>query len=486
VIDLKAAQDRSQAFAAYRAGDYARAAAYATSLLTQNKSDREIQNLLGQCYLRTGRYEEARKTYLRLVAGRPDDPAILTQLGYAYLWGGKVAEAHAQFDKVMAAAPGFIPGVAGKADVFDREGDDEAVERLLRPFVETGAENATMAVAYARMLQHSQRFEEAAALACKHLTNPQLDNISRHVLCEMAAKSYEKLGQYDKAFAAFADSNAIKAKPFNADEYVARVDELISVFAPENLKKLPRSRMRSDVPMFVASMPRSGSTLVEQIIHAHPKAFGAGEIVTLQKMIGNLSATLTSMWTFPRCLGDFRQQHADQLAKEYLDELRRLNSRASRVVNKHIDNYQYLGMIELLLPGARIVHVKREPLDNCFSIYMAQMSTNSYPWSTDLASIALVYRQYERLMAHWHEVLEIPILDVQYEDLVEDTETWIRRIIEFCGLPWDDKCLRYWEAERTVMTLSYDQVNKPIYKSAVKRYEKYEQFIGPLRAALGG
>ena len=178
-------------------------------------------------------------------------------------------------------------------------------------------------------------------------------------------------------------------------------------------------------------------------------------------------------------------QHADKLARQYLDDLKRFDRKATRIINKHIDNYMYLGFIELLLPGARIVHVTRDPLDNCFSIYMAQMSTSAYPWSTDLANIALVYKQYERLMTHWRDVLSIPMLDVKYEDLVADTEAWVRRIIDFLGLPWDEKCLRYWEAERTVMTLSYDQVNKPIYKSAVKRYEKYEAFIGPLREALG-
>ncbi len=485
MIDLKAAHERAQAQNAFRAGDFGRAAAIASKLISQNRNDREAQDLFGQCCLRTGRFEEARKTYQKLLAHRPDDPGWLTQLGYAYLWDGKVREAHATFDRAIAAMPNFLPAIAGKADVFDREGDDAGVESVLKPYVEAGVENATMAVAYARMLQHAGRHAEAAALTSKHLANPHLDNISRHVLCEITAKAYEKLGQYDKAFEAFSASNAIKAQPFNPADYVAKIDALISVFSKANLAKLPRSRQLSDVPMFIASMPRSGSTLVEQIIHAHPKAFGAGEIVALHKMIVDLPATLQSMWPFPQCLGDLRQQHIDSLASDYLRELRSFDRAAKRIVNKHLDNYLYLGFIQLLLPGARIVHVKRDPLDNCFSLFMAQISTGSYPWSTDLRNIALAYRQYERLMAHWRDVLTLPMLEVQYEDIVEDTETWIRKIIDFCGLPWDDRCLRYWEAERTVMTLSYDQVNKPIYKSAVKRYEKYEAFIGPLREALG-
>jgi len=484
MVDLKAAQDRSQAVSAFRAGDYARAVAMATRAMATKKNDREMITIIGQCCLRTGRYAEARKNFEKLLAGQPNDPVALTQLGYAYLWGGDVAEAHQVFDRVMALAPDFIPGVAGKADVHDREGDDDAVERLLAPYVKVGRESATMAIAYSRMLQHAGRHQEAAELAQKHLADVRLDTITRHILCEMAAKSYEKLGQFDKAFAAFSDSNAIKAQPFNPAEYIAHIDDLISVFSAANLAKLPRSRYTSDLPVFIASMPRSGSTLVEQIIHAHPKAFGAGEILEFSMLVGTLPNELQSMWTFPRSLGDLRQHHADKLAKGYLDDLRRMHRTATRIVNKHIDNYMYLGLVDVLLPGARIVHVQREALDNCFSIYMAQLSTNAYPWSTDLRNIALAYKQYERLMEHWRSVLRIPMLEVRYEELVEDTEAGIRRIIEFLGLPWDDRCLRYWEAERTVMTLSYDQVNKPIYKSAVKRWEKYEAFLGPLKEAL--
>jgi hypothetical protein len=143
-------------------------------------------------------------------------------------------------------------------------------------------------------------------------------------------------------------------------------------------------------------------------------------------------------------------------------------------------------MIALLFPRARVIHCKRDPMDNCFSIYMAAMNPEAHPWATDLANLGLAYRQYERLMAHWKEVLDLEILDVQYEAIVADPDTWIRRIIDFCGLPWDDRCLRYYEAGRDVMTLSYDQVRRPIYKSAVQRYKKYEAHLGPLTEALKG
>jgi tetratricopeptide (TPR) repeat protein len=484
VIDFKAAHDRRQVVAAFQAGEFGRASFLASRLLNKNKNDMELQHIYGLSCLNMGRHAEARRVLQKLLAVRANDPALLADIAYSYLFAGEIEQAHSHYDKALQVAPTFKPAIAGKASAFDRAGDYESVERLIKPIMDAQAESPAMAVTYARMLQHYGRHEEAAALATRHLANTELDPTSRHFLCEMAAKSFEKLGQFDRAFAAFSDSNALKALPFSPQEYVAGFDDLIATFSKANLVRLPRSRLRSDLPIFIASMPRSGSTLVEQIIHAHPQAHGAGEIPEFEKAVTSLQHYLGSMQPYPACLGDFKQSHADDLAKTYLDELRAYDQRAKRITNKHLNNYHRLGMVELLLPGARVVHVKRDPLDNCFSIFMAQISTFAYPWSTDLGNVALAHRQYERMMAHWHEVLSTPILDVQYEDLVEDTETWIRRIIDFCGLPWDDKCLRYYEADRSVMTLSYDQVRKPIYKSAVKRYEKYDQFLGPLKEEL--
>jgi len=486
MVDFKTAHIRRQVVATFRSGSYHKAAALARKALTQNKNDSETQQILALSLMHLGRHHEAIAIFEKILIKRQDDPAILTDMANAYLWKGDFALARKYFDLVLAQKPGFVHAISGKGQALDREGNYDAVEDLLGPIVRAGQEWPVMAVTYSRMLQHKGEYEASAALAAKHLANPQIDDKTRYFLCEMAAKSYEKLEQYDKAFAAFSESNRLKSRPFNAQEYVERIDDLLAVFSRDNLAKLPRSRMRSDLPVFIASMPRSGSTLVEQIIHAHGKAFGAGEINEMQELVAGLPARLESMQPYPACLGDFKQHHADEMARSYLEDLRSYDPKALRITNKHLLNYMQLGMIELLLPGARVVHVKRDPLDNCFSMFMAQLATDVFPWASDLHSLGLAYKQYERIMAHWHDVLKIPILDVQYEDLVDDTETWIRRIIEFCGLPWDDKCLRYWEADRSVMTLSYDQVRKPIYKSAVKRYEKYEQYLGPLKAALAG
>jgi len=484
MTDFKKAHDRRRAIDAFYSGQYSTAVTLARPLIKLNKEDVALQRINALAHMHLGEYDEAIRLMKKLLTRYPKSAEILVELGNIFLRSGHFEDAHHNFDKALEIVPTMQLAIIGKANTYDHQGNYDGVERILKQYIDAGTEVPSMAMTYSRLLYHRKDFQGAAAVAAKHLANPDLSPEGRHFLCEHAAKAYEKLEQYDKAFEAFSTANSIRAVPFDPNQYIKKFDQLIATFTKSNLENLPRSRMLSDLPVFIASMPRSGSTLVEQIIHAHPKAFGAGEISHITEMVLDMPTLLGSMQPFPACIGDLTQERADALAKSYLDDLRRFDLRAKRITNKSIENYPNLGLINQLFPGAKVVHVRRHPLDNCFSCYMAQISTDAYPWVSDLRHVAVAYKQFERIMAHWREVLAIPILTVQYEDLVDDTETWIRKIIDFIGLPWDDKCLRYYEADRSVMTLSYDQVRKPIYKSAVKRYEKYDAFIGPLKEEL--
>ncbi len=232
-------------------------------------------------------------------------------------------------------------------------------------------------------------------------------------------------------------------------------------------------------------MPRSGPTLVDQIIDAHPDAHGAGEIEDVEQMARQLQVHLDAYDPYPHCVADLTQEAADRLASSYQTRLEQLGRGAARVVNKSLENYKHLGLVAMLFGGARIIHCRRHPLDTCLSCYMGGILPSRAPYVTDLCHLGLVYRQYERLMRHWEAVLDLPILEIVYEDLVEDLEGVSRRLIDFLGLDWDERCLRYYESGRTVLTLSYAQVTKPIYRSAVGRYKHYERHLAPLTAALG-
>ncbi|MHC4969942.1 MAG: tetratricopeptide repeat-containing sulfotransferase family protein [Planctomycetota bacterium] len=483
-FDLRAR--RAQAGNAFGRGDFLSAFRIASDLAARGRIDQPLREMLGISAAKTGRLKDAERFLKKALKANPKHPGLHQALAEACSQQGRLDEALDHYDRALGLAPTAPEVVGGKASVLERRGDTAAAVALLGPHVDQGTESAYMAAVYATALQSEGRHAETTELILRHLGRAETDLRSRTTLCALAARVYEKSDEYDKAFEAFTMSNRIIEQPFDADAYLEQIDNLVGTFSTENLSILPRASSRSELPVFVASMPRAGSTLVEQIIHAHPRACGAGEITELDELVLTLPTRLDSIQPYPACLGDFTQEHADTLSRWYLDELRTFDRQAIRITNKHLNNYRQLGMIALLFPAARVVHCQRDPLDNCFSIYMAAMNPEAHPWATDLAHLGLAYRQYERLMAHWKDVLDLEILDVRYEEIVADPDTWIRRIIDFCGLPWDERCLRYYEAGRDVMTLSYDQVRRPIYKSSVRRYKKYEAHLGPLKQALGG
>lgn len=452
------------------------------------ESPRSIQVLRLQAVIASARNDQpAALAFLKkCLALRPKDHLVHWDLARVLTLEGRYDEAMARYDKALKYKPDYLEAITGKADVLERRGDYEAARKLLDPYVQAGTEEIGMAVVFIRIYQRLDQYREGLELAARHLRDENADSLSRRHLLFLSAKAHEALGQYDAAFESYGQMNRCVAQPFDMYSYRENVDELIETFSAQNMPLLPKSGNRSELPIFIACMPRSGSTLVEQIIHAHPHAFGAGEISPLNRMVHDLQSLIGSFQTYPACVADLNIAHLDELSRSYLKEIKRMGRSAIRVVNKHLDNGRHVAMMSLLFPAGRVIHIQREALDNCFACYMAMLSPVQSAWASDLESLGFVYREHERLMQHWREVLDYPILHVKYEDLVEDPERWIRKIIDFCGLEWDDRCLRFHEAKRNVLTLSYDQVRRPIYTSAVKRYEKYEAHLGPLRKALRG
>ncbi|MCP3904460.1 MAG: tetratricopeptide repeat protein [Planctomycetes bacterium] len=475
---------RTQAIEAFQRGDVRRAFRLGSDVLRKTPRDHGVAEMVGLAAVQLGLGEPAEKLLRKVVKAEPARATARLGLADASALLGKLDAALEGYERVLRDDPGSRPAAVGKAMVLDRRGEHDDARRILRPFVESGAEDATMAAIWATIEQSAGRYDGTVDLLLKHLRSPRTPLTPRRTLCQLAAKAFAKSGEHDRAFAAFEASNRVIERPFDPDEYVAHIDDLMSTFSAANLAQLPRAQTRSDRPVFVACMPRSGSTLCEQIVHAHPAAFGAGEITEIEELVLGLPNRLESLNAYPACLGDWTQEQADACGGWYLRELDRYDRRAKRVVNKHLDNDLHLGMIALTCPGARIIHCHRHPMDNGLSIFMAAMNPEKYPWAGNLEHIGLAYRQHQRLMDHWRDVLDLPILDVPYEEVVADPETWIRRIIDFCGLPWDDRCLRSHEASRDVATLSYDQVRRPIYKTAVQRWKKYESHLAPLAAAL--
>ena len=305
-----------------------------------------------------------------------------------------------------------------------------------------------------------------------------------------AAELFERLGRYDDAFDQARLANEATRRPY--DPAAPRrlglaADPLLHARQPQGAAAPTHGDRR---PVLIVGMPRSGTSLVEQILDSHALIAGRGELATLGRFVGSLSvsdgpsgATCTPRrWT--RC-----RSAANRLGSEYLASLTAgldpAKSGALCLTDKTPLNFYALGLAEVLLPGCRVIHCVRSPLDSCLSCYFTRFAFG-HEFSADLSHLGAFYRDYRRLMAHWGRVLSLPILDVRYEDLVLDVETEVRRLLEFLGLPWDDRCLQFHKNPRRVATASKSQVRRPLYATSIGRWKHYEKHLGDLFDALAG
>ncbi|MHC4304057.1 MAG: tetratricopeptide repeat-containing sulfotransferase family protein [Planctomycetota bacterium] len=473
-----------QAASFYRAGDLEQAEAICKQLLKRNKRDADALQLRGAIALKRRDYAEASKHYARCVAIKPKEAHFHFLTGRVAALQGRYGEAVRKLDRALQIKPGYEPAVEWKAKVLEWDGDHEQARTLLEPFVADGRESVEMAEIQARVDVQDGRFREAAEIAERHLARPDLPADTRHRLGHVAGNACEKAGEHDKAFALHTDANRAVAIPFDHDAYARSVDQLLEVFSADLVGGISRHGSRSQLPVFIAGMPRSGTTLVEQIIDAHPQAQGAGELQDLEAMAAGLQFDLDCTEPYPGCAAELDADDVARLSKRYLDNLKRSARTAKRVVNKSLENYRNLGLIGVLFPAAPIIHCTRDPRDTCVSCYMSSILPGPHPYISDLRDLGFAYRQYERLMAHWKHVIPQPILEVGYEALVDDLEGESRRIIAFLGLDWDDACLRFHASGRIVRTASYEQVRQPIYRSSIGRHQRFENHLGPLLEAL--
>jgi hypothetical protein len=305
------------------------------------------------------------------------------------------------------------------------------------------------------------------------------------LLLLLAGQSLEKLRRFDEAFDRFQQAAHLRAARYDPELTARRYQVLKNVFSSTNLQRLPRVNEPDQAVVFIVGMPRSGSTLIEQIIHAHPSAHGAGEVPFLRDIVAAAEISEPADDPYPAAVLQWSQATFASIAKQYLCALRAAAPRAQRIVDKSLHNFERLGLIQLILPCARVIHARRHPLDTCLSCFSQPLQPVRHAYASDLTHLGAMFRMYYDLMSHWRNVLTLQQLDVDYESLVRQPEEWSRRIIEFIGLPWDDRCLRPHEARRTVLTLSHDQVNRPIYTSSINRFDNYAKHLTSLKSSLG-
>jgi hypothetical protein len=299
------------------------------------------------------------------------------------------------------------------------------------------------------------------------------------------AKAYDDIGRFDDAFRHLQEGNRQKRERIAYDEKQA-LEQFDRIRSCLDRGLLARSSggFRSDVPIFVLGMPRSGTTLIEQILAAHPAIHGAGELTDFGRLANHIRDAKGNLCRYPDDVAGLSDDQLAFLGKEYVGRLRQLAPAAPRITDKMPGNFVFVGLIHMALPNARIIHVRRDPCDTCLSCY-SKLFSAPQEFTYDLAELGRYYREYDRLMTHWRETLPHGrMFEVRYEDVIADLETWARRIVGHCGLEWDPACIAFHEARRPVRTASATQVRQPIYSTSHGRWRNYGAHLGPLIAAL--
>ncbi|SCK24685.1 tetratricopeptide repeat-containing sulfotransferase family protein [Vogesella sp. LIG4] len=407
----------------------------------------EAHHALAQVLQALGETDEALEQFEQ-AAALPGTVAEEALIGRATLLleSGQKVEAMAAFDRALAAFPGSVRVLTSRVDAKTFKTGDPDVAAI-------------------------------EALLAEGERRPLPDRMSAHFAL---GKAYLDMGDATRAFAHLDTANHQKRSTFSYDSAATGswMQRIASTFTQEWPARLQGAGAPSELPVFIIGMPRSGTSLVEQILSSHSQVFGAGELSALRLAI-------ESQGTFPELLHGLTPARAQQLGRAYLDRIEPLAHGHLRLIDKMPGNFLYAGLIPLLLPGARIIHCRRDPVDTCLSCYTKQFG-GEQQFTYDQTELGEFYRYYQRLMAHWAQVLPAGrYIEVDYESVVDDLEGEARRLLAFLDLPWEDACLQFHTNRRVVRTASVNQVRQPIYKTSKGRWQAYAEHLRPLLDALG-
>lgn len=441
---------------------------------------------LGLMYQRLRRLSQAEDALRRCLSLDPKNAMACITLGNVQREDSRPREALASYQRALQCGPPHA-GIYNNIGLACQElgNIDEALEYFRRAIELTPG----YAEAY-RNLSHLKKFssfdEEACAMA-ELRARGALTERQRMLLDFSLGKVCDDIGDYDRAFAHFSEANRIRRVSARYD-FAAQVElfrRIREAFPPGVFERLQDAGNSDATPIFIIGMPRSGTTLVEQILASHSAVFGAGELHLMHDLVAAWARPAGSHpRPYPEFVAALTPVECRDMGSRYVTSLRRLDGSANRITDKMPHNFLYAGLIRLVLPKATIIHCRRNAIDTCVSCFNNSFRTG-HEYASDLEDLGRYYRLYEDLMTHWRAVIPGGLCEIRYEDLVSDKATATRQLLDFCRLPWEEQCLRHHTADRPVKTLSVSQVRREVYTSSVDRWKRYGDHLAPLLAALG-
>ncbi len=502
----------------HRVGRFEQAEAVYRDLLRRNPQDVSVLRLLGLLAIDTGHYRNAATLLKKAVELAPDFHGAWVELSKAQTEMHELDEAIASAERAIALHPGRAGGYVALANALARtDRADEAIASYrraqeLRPdnpetalglgnVLKTHGRQAEAIAAYRDGIRLKPDFaelywslsnlktfrfqpDEIQAMERMLATDGLPENAIVH-FCFALGKACEDAGDYARAFDCFRRGNELRRIQEHYDPVATdHIGERIrAVFTPALVERLQGAGHPDVAPIFIIGLPRSGSTLIEQILASHSAVEATSELPEGGRLVRFIDRQRTGGKTYPEAVAAFTGQALAEIGRRYDERTRRYRSGKPRFIDKMPNNFATVGLLALALPNARFINAQRDPRDTCLSCYK-QLFARGQPFTYDLAELGDYYVEYRRMIDHWHAVLPGRVLDVQYEQVVADLEGQARRLLEFCGLPWEDACLRYYATERAVRTASSEQVRRPIYGDAIGVWRRYESELALLLDVL--
>jgi len=443
----------------------------------------DLYNALGQAHLVYGAAAPALECFRSAAQIEPDNIDMLYNLARGLEDTGDLERSLALYGDIAARSPGHLDAISGQARIHEKKGNYPQAMELLAGLVEEGRIGPRVLEVYASLCRQFGHCAQACDLIEDYLRGNELTAAEESRLRFLLGKLYDRAGDYDAAFSNYRSANELRNIRYNDAADEAHTERLLEIFSIDRYRRIPAvPGGRGVTPIFIVGMPRSGSTLVEQVLASHPEVFGGDELPFLGDVLGSVEiGGQVQQW--PEYVPDLDTETCRELAARYLGKLADLAPGHRYVTDKMPHNFRYMALVHKLFPDAPLIYTDRNPGDTCLSCYFQNFST-FHAYSFDLKAVGLHYRLHQRIMSHFIEVLGLPLFRARYEAFVSDLESSARALLAHCGLEWNPQCLQYHESRRRSRTASYDQVRQPVYSHSVERWRKYERHIGALLAVL--
>lgn len=444
------------------------------------------ESVITECLdlLRHGKATKVIQLLSPIINNKSDNFQALQLLGLAYHLKGESKISIALLERALSLNPNFAAVQHNAAGVYRTLGNMQKAEECYRNAIRLKADYAEAYQGLSEIINIKEG-DPLVQQIQQQLNNTSNDNLAKYYHFSLG-KIFDGFKNYKKAFEHFTHGNQLSENKWSKLKNEDYQKKIRKIYSKDYFLEKETTKQESKMPIFIVGIPRSGSTLIEQILASHSGVFAAGEIPDIQNIADQLKTLSKSEYEYPFCAPYTSRNAYKAIGDAYLDRIRKIEGfydGAARSVDKNLHNFNHLGLISDLFPKPYIIHIQRHPIDCCLSVYFQNFS-KGVNWSFNLNNIVDYYRSYREMMVHWEQTLPFDILHINYENLVNQTESLSRYMLDYCGLEWEENCLQFYQNKRKVQTASVWQVRQPIYQRSKGRWLNYKPYINTLIEGL--